>query len=123
MRNLVLGIVVCGASQMALAADDMKVGGIYCVRGDRGAVRLVKVLALDPGVVHLRSYTNRFSSCPSQVDPKSLTWFIGHMPIDAKGFVASDKPKFVMQTQVTEDELAGYREWQKAGAGVFSNKK
>ena len=115
MRQHVLGLcLVMLASSPSRSDEELKVGGLYCVLGERASVTLVKVLAVDPGIVHLRPYTNRFSACPSAVDPNSLTWFIGHLPIDTKGFLSSDGPRFLMQTEVSEEELSGYLQWQRA---------
>ena len=106
-----IGIFTVGCGQ------ELKVGGLYAVKNRDGSFGLVKVLALEPGVVHIRSYTNKFATIPTTVDEKSLQYFIGHAPISARGFIDQDKPVFVKQSQVSPDELEGYNYYKKAMEG------
>ena len=113
---------------------DVVVGGYYYMkRNDTYTVS--KVLALSPGIVHLRSYRNIFTSPPTPKDIPSLTIMmtmedlmalakdpqkagvigigIGHAPISRAGFLDENHVLFAIGP-VEEDELDGYRDWERA---------
>jgi len=102
-------------------------GEIYSIEDEKG-FKIAKVLTVDEKAVHVRLYKNVFPQRPTQVDPKSLTlgkaddpdgFSIGHLPL-SKSLFASWHPVLIMRTTVSEEELEGYREWKKAGGGVFN---
>jgi hypothetical protein len=106
------------------------VGGIYSIRDERG-FSVVKILALDPDIVHVRMYKNKFESRPSQVNVASLVlgsiqdpdgFGIGHMPV-ARNTFNNWAPVLMTRTAVTEDELVGYEEWKKSGGGAFGSQQ
>ena len=108
----------------------MSVGGLYSVRADQSGYQIVKVLALDPQVVHVRLYKNTFSDRPKTLDLSTLElgtmkdpdgFGIGHLPISPRQFESWD-PVFVMQAVVNDDELEGYRIWQESKGGVWEPK-
>lgn len=37
---------------------------------------------------------------------------MGHIPLDRKHFTRAWEPRFIMKTDVSEDELEGYRIWK-----------
>lgn len=106
----------------------LKAGGLYSVDDGDGSFRVVKLLVLDEDAAHIAIYANKFSARPLTVDPASLTLGsvddegeqIGmmHLPLSREAF-ARDRPVFISQTPVTEEELEGYRMWQEAGGEVF----
>jgi hypothetical protein len=77
----------------------------------------MKVLAVDSGAVHIRTYANKFPAPPRDIDPSVLSmgeigdpmgFGIGHLPIAKDGFLA-EKPLLIKVLPVTDEELAGYR--------------
>jgi hypothetical protein len=105
---------------------EWRTGGIYSTEDGKGQFGVVKVLVLEPDAVHIRVYQQKFASRPTSVDPNTLTlgklgdkdFSIGHVPLSRKSF-ASWKPVFIIQEQVQDRELEGYRVWKQANGGVF----
>lgn len=97
-------------------------GDIYSVDDGGGEIGIVKVLAIEPGVIHLMIYKNKFSNRPKTVDLKQLSlgklgdedgFGIGHIPLDIEGF-KNWKPQLIANEPVTEDELVGYNIWRES---------
>ncbi|MFL5059713.1 MAG: hypothetical protein ACJ8DQ_06455 [Xanthobacteraceae bacterium] len=103
--------------QPVRSPDELQVGGLYCYPSDEGVFRIVKVLVLEPAIVHAKLYENRFASFPTSVDPASLQCFVEHMPISPWGFVHECPHFFIMKTTVTDEELCGYRWWLQHACG------
>jgi hypothetical protein len=92
-----------------------------------------KILAISPGIVHLRTFRNVFPSPPTSNDIPNLTITmtmedlvaltkdpekagpigIGHAPISRAGFLGDD-PVLFATGPVDDDELQGYRDWKRA---------
>jgi hypothetical protein len=116
-----------GGAAPDLQAVDLQVGGLYSVNDGDGSFRIAKILMLEPSVVHIRVYREKFTSRPQEVDPTGLTlgsirdpqgFGMGHLPMAPSAFLAS-RPVFVRQVGVEPEELAGYEQWKEAGGGVF----
>jgi hypothetical protein len=99
-----------------------RVGGIYSIESGEGTFGVVKVLALEPDSVHVRIYKNKFAARPDNIDPSTLSlgsildggdFGIGHVPLEPEGF-ASWQPVLLMQTELTDEELVGYRFWKES---------
>jgi len=111
---------------------DVVVGGYYYAK--RNDVYTVsRVLAITPGIVHLRAFRNTFTSPPTSNDIPSLTLAmtmedlmalakdperagpigIGHAPISRAGFLG-EAPVLFATRPVEEHELDGYRDWERA---------
>ena len=111
---------------------EVVVGGYYYSKRNE-VYSVSKVLALTPGIVHLRSYRNIFTAPPTSNDIPSLTIMmtmedlmaltrdplkagaigIGHAPISRAGFL-DEAPVLFATGPVEDDELDGYREWKRA---------
>jgi hypothetical protein len=86
----------------------------------------VKILVLDPDVVHLRMYKEVFPWRLNSVDPSTLTlgklgdekFGIGHLPMSPETF-NSWEPVLLSQQSISEEELEGYKLWKQANGGVF----
>ncbi len=99
---------------------DLVVGGLYSVQWDSD-VRVVKVLAVDEHIVHLKIYRNQFDDRPTNVDSSILKWDIdlndlstigmAHLPVALDGFW-EDEPIFIQQDVVTPDELNAVARWR-----------
>ena len=111
--------------------SELKVGGLYSVEDSEGGFRVVKILVLDDSAAHIAIYANKFPTRPTNVDPSALTFEgveggneeydeVGmmHLPLARESF-ERDRPVFISQTPVTEEELVGYNMWKEAGADVF----
>ena len=92
----------------ALSRNNLKVGGLYIIRGEDSSFYVVKILALDNFAVHLRTYSEKLESIPSHLNSDSLEILIGHSPIDQKSFL-NDKPRLINVENVREEELDGYK--------------
>ena len=95
-------------------------GDVYSVAGEHD-YGVVKVLAVDPDVVHLRLYKNRFPQRPKTVKLNTLTIGtvddmdgpgVGHAPISKAAF-EKWQPVLVTRTKLTADELEGYNLWKR----------
>jgi hypothetical protein len=115
--SLILSSLACGGSRVNLTAGDL-----YSIESGDGAYSIVKILAVDDDIVHIRLYKNRFATRPEDVDTSELSlgsiqdedgFGIGHLPISRSEFEAWD-PQFLQSVGVTEEELEGYRLWQEA---------
>ncbi|HZG52442.1 MAG TPA: hypothetical protein VEZ40_09930 [Pyrinomonadaceae bacterium] len=123
----------CAARQPELKADgfyhaELKAGGLYSIDDGEGSFRIVKLLVLDDDAAHVAMYRDKFSTRPTTVDPASLSFGgvedgnedvgIMHLPLSREAFLR-DRPVFISQTPVTEEELEGYQMWKEAGGEVF----
>jgi hypothetical protein len=106
---------------------DLKVGGLYSIDDEEGSFRVVKILVLDDSAVHIAMYANKFPARPTTVDPASLSFGsvndgedfgMMHLPLSREVFL-KDRPVFISQTTVTEEELEGYEMWKEGGGEVF----
>lgn len=79
----------------ASKAAKWQVGGVYSIASGNGSFGVVKILALEPEVVHVRVYKNKFSSRPETIDLAALSlgsmldggdFGMGHLPISSKNF-------------------------------------
>lgn len=107
------------------SSPEIVVGGLYYSQNNEGTFSVMKVLAVDDMSVHIRSYANKFTAKPADVDPAVLTLGglndpagigIGHFPIAKEGFL-QDNPVFIKQVPVTDEELEGYRMYLEAMNG------
>lgn len=104
---------------------ELEVGGIYTV-WSRNSYGAIKILHVDEGGIHIRLYGQTWEERPTEMDPTILTvegpfeetGAIGHMPVSKRGVLRMG-PKHAAQTEVSEDELDGYRSWQEAQGGYF----
>ncbi len=121
---LMAGLSAC-RSREGSTPGAWRVGGVYSIRSGDGGFGVVKVLALDPGVVSVRIYKQKFKVRPTVVDPAALTlgslhdpggFGIGHAPVAEEGF-ASWEPHLLLVQDVSEDELEGYRYWKEDEGG------
>ena len=105
----------------------MTEGGIYSIDNGDGKFGVVKILKLEPGIVHVRVYKNKFASRPTSVNLDELSlgrvkdkdgFGMGHLPISEKDFKGW-KAVLLTQSEVKGDELDGYKMWKEAGGGVF----
>jgi hypothetical protein len=111
-----------------LDKSELKAGGLYSIDDGEGAFRVVKILVVEDDAVHIAIYRDKFYARPAKIDPASLSFGsvdkeeegIGmmHLPLAREAFMR-DRPVFISQTSVTEEELEGYRMWKEAGGEVF----
>ena len=80
------------------------------LNGDK-AFAVVRVLVVEAGSVHVCFYANEYKHRPGHVDPKSLKFEIGHVPLDEQGF-RNWQPVLLYEEPVKESELEGYRLWK-----------
>jgi hypothetical protein len=109
--------------------NSMTEGGVYSIDSGNGKFGVVKILKIEPGIVHVRVYKNKFATRPTaikldelslgSIEDKDADGFgMGHLPISEKDF-SGWKAVLLTKTEVKPDELEGYKMWKEAGGGVF----
>ncbi|MBA3315687.1 MAG: hypothetical protein M3552_22030 [Planctomycetota bacterium] len=109
--------------------QNLSEGGLYHIPGEDGSFKMLKILKLDGGGVHVRLYSNVFPSPPTHVDEATLYMAgmdrrpdepmgMGHLPISSRSF-AGWNAVFVQQSNVIDEELEGHRMWLEARGGYF----
>jgi hypothetical protein len=95
-------------------------GDLCAVELGEGEYRVVKILVMDDGMVHVRLYAEKLDERPFDVDPTQLevgvihkSFGIGHMPVSAEDF-ATWRPGVVGHETVKAKELGGYEIWRAA---------
>ena len=93
-------------------------GDLYTVELVEGDYRVVKILAVVDGTVHLRLYTDKFAERPFEVEPTALdqipihkSFGLAHLPLNAEDF-ATWRPELVGHEEVQADELSAYLLWR-----------
>jgi hypothetical protein len=105
-------------------------GGLYSVPHENGKYIVVKILKVDAGGVHVRSYSNLFDQRPRDVDESKLYMAdidhkssealgMGHLPVAKESFRQWDA-QLIKVVRVRDDELEGYRMWLDAKGGYFN---
>jgi hypothetical protein len=97
----------------------MQEGDLCSFAAGDGTFRVAKVLKLEEGVVHVRTYANSFSERPADVDTSVLTlgsvleddFGPGHIPLASKDFAAW-LPQVIRNDPVLPEELEGYEIWR-----------
>jgi hypothetical protein len=116
--------LVSGCSRARLSE-----GGLCYFPNENGTYSVLKILKLDDQGVHVRIYSNQFSSPPNKIDESTLftagidrkpneTLGMGHLPLSKKSFEGW-KAILFQQSTVKEDELDGYKMWDEAKGGYF----
>jgi hypothetical protein len=122
-------VVLVLVFRLARNAQKLRVGGLYSVIAGPREFGVVKVLAFDKAGVHVRLYKNRFNRRPKRknlpelrlgrIDEDGLPG-IGHLPIVKKIFYKW-QPLFILQQEVTDEELEGYRAWKEESAKYWGS--
>ena len=114
--------------QFAVIAPRYSPGDLYSVKDEHG-FKIVKVLADEQNIVHIRIYKNLFAERPVEVDQTKLSlgnvrdpdgFGIGHMPISRSEFT-SWQPELIAHSTITREELEGYELWKQSNGGVFGH--
>jgi len=126
IRALLLGLLTfaCRAK-----APTYVQGGLYSVPYEQNKYLIVKVLKVDPDGVHVRTYSNVFTSRPQDIDEHKLylagmnhkpeeALGMGHIPLAKQAF-DQWKPQLIKVVPVRDEELEGYKMWLDAKGGFF----
>jgi hypothetical protein len=106
---------------------DPPVGALFASRDEDGMYSVYKVLAVDVVGIHVRIYSNRFSSRPSALNEptlelKSIDSFehpgIGHLPLSREAYWRMNHA-FIQQSSVSKEELEGYEMFKESGGGAW----
>lgn len=95
---------------------NLVVGGLYLAQDDDGTYGVSKILALEDQGVHVRLYSDKFETKPTDLNSADLKFIIGHVPIGKEGFISS-KPELLKVEKVTDEELEGYNYYLEAMKG------
>jgi hypothetical protein len=106
---------------------DLAAGDVCSILTGDGTFSIAKVLAREPGIVHVRLYKEKFGWRPERVDTGSLSlggihdedgFGIGHLPL-VEGEFGSWEPLIIGREAVQEEELEGYYTWKESGGGAW----
>lgn len=105
---------------IAPSPKEKLVAGAVCTVEGEGRYGVVKILAIDDTIAHVRIYKNEFDERPATVDLKTLTLGklsdkdgglgVGHIPVPREEF-EQWKPVVIANEKITEEELEGYKIW------------
>jgi hypothetical protein len=97
--------------------DTMGPGDVCAVEWSEEEYRLVKILAMEDGIVHVRLYADKFVDRPFEAGPDVVShglihtsFGIPHLPLSADDFAAW-LPGVVGHEDVRPEELEGYELW------------
>jgi hypothetical protein len=117
--TLIIGLMGL-LSMLGCSTVSYKAGDIYSVDDGNGKIGIVKVLVVEPKIIHLRVYKNKFNSRPKSINTTELSlgriadkggFGVGHMPLDIDGF-KDWKPELLINEKVEDNELDGYNIWK-----------
>lgn len=118
--NTGVGFATCGAGPAICGgrgvSKPLGPGDLFTVELDAGEYRVVKILAMEGGIVHVRLYADKFVERPFNVEPAQLDLAalgIPHLPVSAEDF-ATWRPGVVGHEVVQAAELEGYELWREA---------
>src|SRR5438034_3146824 len=103
-------------------------GDVCSVRsGDGTTYSIAKVLARDPGIIHVRVYKEKFKWRPDRADTTHLSLGtihdsdgvgVGHLPL-SEGEFGLWEPIIIRREEVSVEELDGYDIWKESRGGVW----
>ena len=130
-NRITITLIAMGLFSSLLGCSRSKLmeGGLYHTRNENGSFSVMKILKLDEQGVHVRLYSNQFSTPPTKLEASSLymagmdrkpneTLGMGHAPLSKKSFEGW-KTTFFQQSTVKDEELEGYKMWLGAKGGYF----
>lgn len=102
-------------------AEPMGPGDLCAVDWGEDDYRVVKILAIEDGIVHVLLYPDKFVDRPFAFDPAEVeaaalihrSFGIPHMPVSAEDF-ATWLPGIVGHEAASAEELEGYELWREA---------
>lgn len=115
--TLILISVVVVFTSCRKPATALQVGGIYSTADGEDGYGVVKLLAYEDGICHVRIYKQKFKTRPTVVDISTLSlgkpgdpdgFGMGHIPMREAGFLAW-QPVLIIHNPVTTEELEGYK--------------
>jgi hypothetical protein len=127
---LILAAVVVGviaARRSSHPEHAFESGELYSVDATGWGIRVAKVLAAEPGAVHIRLYKEHWPARPTAINARELTlgkpkdpdgFGVGHLPLRDDTFTAWG-PVLIGREAVTNEELEGYQMWKEAKGGLF----
>lgn len=113
-----LQIVLIGFfSLISCSGSNYKSGDIYSVEYGDGKIGIVKVLVVEPALLHLRLYKNKFETRPEKIDTRELSFEvgfgIGHIPLNINEF-KDWNPVLITNEKITPEELEGFNLWKES---------
>jgi hypothetical protein len=122
ITNVILLISMSVMTFNCRSSNEAKIrpGSICTIEDGEGKFGVVKVLAIDPQVTHVKIYKNKYDKRPSEVDINTLSlgsindkdgFGIGHVPLGKKEF-DNWKPVPIGYEKITKEDLEGYEIWK-----------
>jgi len=86
----------------------VKWGGYYTYKNEDGKYSIFRLLDLNADAIHYALFSEDFDSRPSASKVKSMTPFIGHVPIAIGSLLYKSEIEVTAHTPLTNDDLDGY---------------
>ncbi len=88
---------------------DLAWGGIYaCTSADESEISIIRLLDFNRDAYHAALFDETFEEIPPDDAVETLSPFIGHVPIDAKGLLNNEKMVLICRQPLTRNCLEGY---------------
>jgi hypothetical protein len=88
---------------------DLAWGGFYAsIPAEGGDMTVFRLLDFNRDAYHAAMFAEKFSVLPTLEQLTSLTPFIGHAPIDARGLIRDDDLRLIGSKPLTRADLEGY---------------
>lgn len=100
--------------------NDLKPGDVCSIENDSASFGVMKILAIEDSVFHIKIYRNKYPQRPEQTeiseltiepDTANLNFGIPHLALTKNSF-SKWKPKFIRNENVTEEEVTFLNIWK-----------
>ena len=88
---------------------DIAWGGYYSsLAEDSNEINIFRLLDFNQDAYHVALYKEKFESIPTENEVRSLSPFIGHVPIDVRGLLNRKNVKLIGSSPLIKEDLEGY---------------
>lgn len=107
------------ATPKEIKSKDLQSGDICSIVNDSTSFGVLKILAIDDTIFHVKFFRNKYSQRPVQIgitelsmepDTTHLDFGIPHLAVTKKSFLYW-QPEFIANEKVTTEELVPYKQW------------
>jgi len=91
------------------ALIDLAWGGFYaCTSADKPEVSIIRLLDFNLDAYHAALFDESFEEIPHATDVETLSPFVGHVPVDARGLLNNEAIVLICRKPLTRSCLEGY---------------
>ena len=88
---------------------DLAWGGFYaCTSADESKVSIIRLLDFNRDAYHAALFDESFEEIPRAVAVETLSPFVGHVPVDARGLLNNEAMVLICRKPLTRNCLEGY---------------